>query len=65
MNLRGPKSLRNVDCLSLIFNDVYILALTLRLSSTETSLLLSGNITLSAVCHIHVYTGVVSKKRPK
>jgi hypothetical protein len=60
MSLRGPKSLRNIDGLSLIFIDFYAPALTPRLNSTETSLQLSENITLFAVCRI--YSGVISKK---
>jgi hypothetical protein len=60
MSLRWPKSMRKVDGLSLIFIDFYVSALTTRLSNTETSLQLSENITLFAVCRI--YTGVVSKE---
>jgi hypothetical protein len=44
-SLRGPKSMRNVDGLRLIFIDYYVPALTPRLNSTETSLQLSENIT--------------------
>jgi hypothetical protein len=60
MSLRGPESMTKVDGLSLIFIDFYVSQLTPRLNSTETSLQLSENITLFAVCHI--YTGVVSKE---
>jgi hypothetical protein len=56
---RGAKSIRKVDGLSLILIDFYVPALTPRLNSTETSLQLSENITLFAVCRI--YTGVISK----
>jgi hypothetical protein len=45
MSLRGPKSKRKADGLSLIFIEFYVLALTSRLNSTETSLQLSENIT--------------------
>jgi hypothetical protein len=62
MSLRGPKSMRKVDGLSLSFIDFYIPVLTPRLNSTETSLQPSENITLFAVCRI--YTGVTAK-RPK
>jgi hypothetical protein len=41
IGLRGPKSRRKVDGLSLIFVDFYIPALISRLNSTETSLQLS------------------------
>jgi hypothetical protein len=60
MSLSGLKSLRKVDGLSLIFNDLYVPALTPRLKSTETSLQLSENITLFAVCCI--YTDVISRE---
>jgi hypothetical protein len=59
MSLREPNSMSEVDVLSLIFIDSYVLVLTLRLSSTETSLQLSENTTLFAVCRI--YTGVIRK----
>jgi hypothetical protein len=49
MSLRGPKSMRKVDGLSLIFIDFYVPALTTRLNRTDTSLQLSENITLFAV----------------
>jgi hypothetical protein len=52
MSLRGPKSMSKVDDLSLIFIDLYVPMLTSRLNSTETSLQISENITLLAVCHI-------------
>jgi hypothetical protein len=54
--------LRKVDGLSLIFIDFYVPALTPRLNSTETSLQLSENIILFAVCRLRVYTGVISKE---
>jgi hypothetical protein len=60
MSLWGPKSMRKADGLSIIYIDFYVPALTSHLNSTETSLQLSENITLSAVCHI--YTGVISKE---
>jgi hypothetical protein len=59
MSLMGPKSMRKVDGLSLIFIDFYV---SPRLNSTETSLQLSENITLFAVCRIYLYTGVISKE---
>jgi hypothetical protein len=55
MSLRGHKPMPN-----LIFIDFYIPALTPRLNSNETSLQLSENITLFAVCRI--FTGVISKE---
>jgi hypothetical protein len=60
MSLRWPKSMRNIDGLSLIFIDFYVPALTPHLSNTETSQQLSGNITLFAIYLI--YTGVISKE---
>jgi hypothetical protein len=59
MSLRGPNSMRRVDGLNLIVIDFYVPVLTPRLSNIETSLLLSENITLFAVCRIH--TGVITK----
>jgi hypothetical protein len=41
MSLRGPKSMRKVDGLSLIFIDFYVPVLIPHLNSTETSLQLS------------------------
>ena len=52
MNLKGPKSMRTVDDLSIIFIDFYVPMLTPGVSSTET-------ITLFVVCHI--YAGMISK----
>jgi hypothetical protein len=52
--------MRKVDGLSLIFIDFYVPVLTPRLSSTETSLQLSANIPLFAVCRI--YTVSISKE---
>jgi hypothetical protein len=60
MSLRRLKSIRKVDGLSLSFIDFYVPALTPRLNNIETSLQLSKNITLFAVCRI--YTGVISKE---
>jgi hypothetical protein len=63
MSLRGPKSMRKVDGMSRIFIDFYVPALTSRLSSIETSLQLSENITLFAVCRIYsYYIGVIRKE---
>jgi hypothetical protein len=44
MSLRGPKSMKGVDCLSFIFIDFYVPAFTPSLS-IETSVQLSENIT--------------------
>jgi hypothetical protein len=52
--------MRNVDGLSLIFIYLYVPVLTPLLNGTETSLELSENIGLFAVCHM--YTGVTSKE---
>jgi hypothetical protein len=60
VNLRGPRSIRKVDGMSLIFIDFYDSAITPRLDSSETSLQLSENITFFAVCLL--YTGVFSKE---
>jgi hypothetical protein len=60
MSLRGPRSVRKVDSLSLNFIDFYVPALTLRLNSSEPSLQFSEKITLFAVCRI--YTGVINKE---
>jgi hypothetical protein len=60
MSLRGPKSMRKIDGLSLIFIDFFVLAITPYLSSTKTLLQLSENMTLFVVCHI--YTGVISRE---
>jgi hypothetical protein len=61
LSLRGPKSMRKVDGPSLIFIDFYVLKLTLRFNSNETSLQLSENITFFAVCCI--CTGVIIKEK--
>jgi hypothetical protein len=53
--------MRIADGLSLIFIDFHVPALTPRPNSTETSLQLSENKTLFAVCRIH--TGVISTQR--
>jgi hypothetical protein len=50
MSLRGHKSMRKAEGLSLIFIDISVPAPTPRLNSTETSLQLSENITRFAVC---------------
>jgi hypothetical protein len=60
MNLRGPKTMRKMDGLSLIFIDFYVPVFTARPNSTETSLQLSENIMLFAVCSIN--TGVTAKR---
>jgi hypothetical protein len=52
MSLREPESVRKIDGLSPIFINFYVPALTPRLSSTETLLQLSENITLFAVCFV-------------
>jgi hypothetical protein len=62
MSLRERTSMRKVDVLSLVFIEFYVPALTSRLSSIETSLQLSKNITLSVICRIYVYTGATSKE---
>jgi hypothetical protein len=61
MCLRGPKSMRKVDNLSPIFINFYVPEFTPRLNSTKTSLQLSENITLFAICRI--YIGVSSKEK--
>jgi hypothetical protein len=54
MSLSGSKPMRKVEGLGLIFNNFYVLALTPRLNSTETSLQLSENISL--LCGLpHIY----------
>jgi hypothetical protein len=53
MILRGPKSMRKVGGLNPILIDFYVPALTPSLNSTETSLQLSENIILFAVCRIY------------
>jgi hypothetical protein len=60
MSLGGPKLMRKVDGLSLVFTYFDVPALKPRLDSTETSLQLSEYIILFAVCRI--YTGVISKE---
>jgi hypothetical protein len=60
VSLRGPKFMRNVDGLSLIFIDFYFPALTPRLNSTETPLQLSVSIAFFPVCRM--YIDVTSKK---
>jgi hypothetical protein len=50
--------MRKVGDLSLIFIDFYVSALTPRLNGTETSLQLSENINLFAVCYIYIYTSI-------
>jgi hypothetical protein len=58
ISLRGPKSVRKVNGLSLIF--IGFMFQRSRLSSTETSLEIPKNITIFAVCRI--YTDVISKQ---
>jgi hypothetical protein len=53
MSHRGPKSMRKVDDLSLIFIDFYVPALTPHLNSTESSLQPSENIILFVVCRMY------------
>jgi hypothetical protein len=60
MSLRWSKYVRKVDRLSLICIVFYVPALTPRLNGTETSLQLSENVNLFAVCRI--YAGVISKE---
>jgi hypothetical protein len=50
--LRGSNSVREVDCLSLIFIDFYVPALTPRLYCIKTELQLSENKALLALCRI-------------
>jgi hypothetical protein len=52
--------MREVDCLSLVFIDFYVPALTPRLDCIKTALQLSENIALLALCRIQ--TGVISKE---
>jgi hypothetical protein len=52
--------MKKVDCLSLIFVDFYVPALTPRLNNTDTSLQLSENITFFV--GFRIYTGVINKK---
>jgi hypothetical protein len=60
MSLRGPKLVRKVVGLSLIFIDFYIPVFTLSLNSTTTVLQFSENVTLFSVCRI--YTSVISEE---
>jgi hypothetical protein len=62
MSLRRPKSMRNVNGLSLLFIDFYVPAHIPHFNSTETSLQLSENITLFVDCRIYIC--VSSAKRP-
>jgi hypothetical protein len=62
MILPRRKSMREGDDLSLVFIDFYVPAFTPRLNSTETSLQLSENITLFAICRIYTYTGLINKE---
>jgi hypothetical protein len=62
MGIRGPKFMRKVDGLSLIFIDFYVAALTPYLSSTKNSLqLLRTEPSLWSVAYIQVS----STKRPR
>jgi hypothetical protein len=58
--LWGSNSMREVDCLNLVFIDFYVPALTPRLDCIKTALQLSENIALLALCLIQ--TGVISKE---
>jgi hypothetical protein len=60
MILSGSKSMRKLHGLSLVSIDFYVPVLTQCLNSTETSLQLSEDIILFAVCRI--YRGVISKE---
>jgi hypothetical protein len=60
MSLRGPNSIRKVDCQSFMLIYFHVPTLTPRLNSSETSLELSEIITLFAV--FRIYTGVASKE---
>jgi hypothetical protein len=62
MSLRRPKFMEKADGLRLILIDFFVPALTPPLSSTETSLKLSENKTLFAVC---IIIQVSSAKRPR
>jgi hypothetical protein len=53
MSLWGPKSMRKVDGLSLIFFDFYVPVLTPSLNNIETLLQLPENITFAVCC---IYT---------
>jgi hypothetical protein len=55
MNLRGHKPTRKVDYLSLIFVDFYVPALVPHLNKSETSLQLSEEKPLFAVCRICIW----------
>jgi hypothetical protein len=59
MNLMWSKSMREVDGPNFIFIDFNVPALSPRHGSTETSLQLSENLTLSAIRGIH--TSVIAK----
>jgi hypothetical protein len=52
MSLSGPKSVREVDGLSLIFIDFYVPALTPRLNRCETSMQISENITFFEITEL-------------
>jgi hypothetical protein len=52
--------MREVNCLSLVFIDFYVPALTPRLVCIKTALQLSENVALLALCRIQ--TGVISKE---
>jgi hypothetical protein len=60
MGPRGPNSMRKVDDLRVFLIDFNVPGFTPRPSSTETSLQLSENIILFAVCRTH--TGVNNKE---
>jgi hypothetical protein len=62
MSFRGPKSMKKVSGLSLIFIDFYVSVLTPRLNSTETSLQLSENMTLFAVWNWLTFSNLTGRK---
>jgi hypothetical protein len=59
IGLKGPKSMRRVDDLSLIFIDFYVPALTPRVSNAETLLQISDNLLSFASIQVS------SAKRPR
>jgi hypothetical protein len=61
MSQKGPNSMRKVYIVSLIVINFYVPAITPRINNIKTSLQLSANITLFALCRI---TRVSSAKRP-
>jgi hypothetical protein len=63
MNLGEPKSVRTIDGLSLIFNDLYVPVLTPRLNRTETSLQLSLRSVVYILLTTHFQLVPRSRKR--